>query len=141
MVLRRWDPFFNLFTFAEHKLLPIDAYETSKEVVVMAHVPGVTPDAVKITLSEGTLTIEVHVPSLAEEEEREDRTWLYHEIAHGDFSRSISVSPSLDASKAEASFDKGVLTLTIPKTAVAKPKQIKVKEVKEIKEVKAPKQP
>src|SRR3989304_9550630 len=99
MVLRRWDPFFNLFTFAEHKLLPIDVYETPKEVVVMAHVPGVKPDAVKITLSEGTLTIEAHIPSLAEEEEAEDRTWLYHEIAHGDYSRSVSVSSGLDTGK------------------------------------------
>jgi len=56
---------------------------------------------------------------------RED--YLYQEHRYGTFSRSVTLPSGLNTDKAEADFDNGILTLTIPKSEEIKPKQIKVK--------------
>ncbi|MFA7179014.1 MAG: Hsp20/alpha crystallin family protein, partial [Dehalococcoidales bacterium] len=54
------------------------------------------------------------------------------ELRYGSFSRSISLPAAVNADKAEAVFENGVLTLTLPKAEEARPKQIKVKTTKMI---------
>ncbi len=56
---------------------------------------------------------------------RED--YLYQEYRYGSFSRSLTLPAALKSDKAEATFENGVLTVTIPKAEEAKPKTIKVK--------------
>lgn len=102
--------------------LPVDAYATENELVIMASIPGVSPDDVQVTIEGDTLTIKGEFkPPL------ENVSYLFQERRFGPFYRQMKINIPVQADKAEASFDKGVLTLTIPKAEELKPRQIKVK--------------
>ncbi len=113
-----------LWLLGDGGLPPIDMYQTPNELVVKAALPGVKPDEVDITISDGTLTIKGETKA-TEEVKRED--YLYQEHLYGAFNRSLLLPPDLRTDKAEAFFDNGMLTLTIPRAEQVKPKQIKVK--------------
>ena len=102
--------------------LPLDAYTTPEEIVIIAPLPGLTPEEVDIALEGDTLTIrgELH-PPLGNVE------YLFQERPFGAFSRTLTLNVPIDAAKAEAVFENGVLTLTLPKAEETKPKTIKVK--------------
>lgn len=101
--------------------LPIDAYSTDNEIIVKAAVPGVKPEAVEITVEGDTLTIRGEVP-----EEPENVHTLLAERFHGRFARTLQLNIPVDADKIEATFESGVLTLTLPKAEEARPRVIKV---------------
>jgi HSP20 family protein len=116
-----------LFGDAVHA--PIDVYQTPDEVVVKASLPGVKPEDVEMSITDNTLTIKAETKG-AEEVKRED--YLYREHHHGSFVRSITLPRALQADKAEATSENGILTLTIPKAEDAKPRTIEVKAKKAI---------
>ncbi len=102
--------------------LPVDAYGTDGELVILASIPGVDPNDVQITIEGDTLTIKGESkPPL------ENVSYLLQERRYGPFYRQLQINVPVQADKAEATFDKGVLTLTIPKAEEFKPRQIKVK--------------
>jgi HSP20 family protein len=104
---------------------PVDMYHTTNDndIVVKAALLGVKPEEVDITITGDTLTIKGKTK--AEEVKRED--YLYQEHRYGAFSRSVTLPSGLNTDEAEATFDNGILILTIPKVEKVKPKQIKVK--------------
>ena len=102
--------------------LPLDIYTTQDAVVVRASVPGVNPDDVDITIGGSRLTIRGET-----QPQTEDGSYLLQEQRYGPFARTIDLAMPVQADKAEASFNNGVLTLTIPKAEEIKPKIIKVK--------------
>ena len=106
--------------------LPIDMYETAAELIVKAHIPGVDPDQVSITVEKGVLSISAHLASAAEKEDAKDYRWYHRETWFGDVTRSVSLPSTVDTERAHASFHNGVLTLTLPKAETAKPRQIPV---------------
>ncbi len=101
----------------------LDVYETANDVVVKAALPGFKPEDVDITLTGDVLTIsgETH-----EETEQKDKNYLRRERRSGSFTRSITLPEGLQADKAEAKFENGILTLTLPKSEQVKPKKIQV---------------
>jgi len=113
--------------YARGEITPIDMYQTPTEVVVKATLPGVKPEEVDITITGDTLTIKGETKT-DEKIKRED--YYYQEHRYGAFSRCVALPQGLDTEKAEANFEDGVLTLTIPKSEQVKPKQIKVKTKK-----------
>jgi HSP20 family protein len=104
--------------------LPIDMYQTANDVVVKASIPGLKPDEVDISITGDTLTIK---GEHKEEKEAKEQDYLYRERRYGAFSRSLTIPVPVKTDKAEATFENGVLTLTLPKAEEVKPKQIKVK--------------
>ncbi len=104
--------------------LALDMYQTEDSIVVKSTVPGVKPDDIDITISGSTLSISGET---TEEEEVKEKNYIRRERRHGSFSRSVVLPEGVDPDKAEATFDDGILTLTIPKVAEAKPKVIKIK--------------
>ena len=102
--------------------LPLDVYTTSEEIVITASLPGLTPDEVDIALEGDTLTIRGELrPPL------ENVDYLFQERAYGLFSRTLTLNVPVQAEGAEAVFENGVLTLTLPKAEETKPKIIRVK--------------
>ena len=101
--------------------LPIDAYATDEEIVVTFAVPGLTPNAVEITIEGDTLTIRGEVPAALE-----NVSYIMRERFHGPVSRTLQLNVPVDVEKAEASFENGILTLVLPKAEEVKPKVIKV---------------
>jgi len=103
--------------------LPLDVSENENEFVVKASLPGVKPEDVQITVHGDTLTIQGE--SKFEEEKKGER-WHLRERRFGSFQRSLSLATPVNSEKAQADFEHGVLTLTLPKAEGAKPRQIKI---------------
>jgi HSP20 family protein len=104
-------------------LLPLDVSENENEFVIRASLPGVKPDDVQITVHGDTLTISGE--SKADEEKKGER-WHLRERRFGGFQRSLSLATPVSSEKAQATFEHGVLTLILPKSEQAKPRQIKI---------------
>lgn len=103
---------------------PIDVWETDDRVMVRAALPGVRPEEVDISVSAGVLTIKGE----HKEERKEEKESYYHrEIRYGAFSRSIQMPCRVDHERAEAEFENGVLTISLPKAEEVRPKTIKVR--------------
>ena len=107
---------------AQQLRLPLDVYTTPEEIVIMASLPGLTPDEVEITLDGDRLTIrgELRRPL-------ENVDYLFQERVYGPFSRSLTLNVPVSTDQAEAVFENGVLTLTLPKAEESKPRTIEVK--------------
>jgi len=103
--------------------LPLDVSETEDEFVVKASVPGVKPEDVQITVKGDMLLIRGESRS---EEQKQGEHWHLRERRSGSFQRSLSLGTAVDADKAEASYEHGVLTLRLPKAEESRPRQIKI---------------
>jgi HSP20 family protein len=105
--------------------VPLDVIEKGDSFEVRASLPGVKPDEVHITVQGETLTIR---GELTGEQERKEENWILRERRSGSFYRSVTLPAPLDADRASARFDQGVLVLTIPKAERARARQIPVGE-------------
>lgn len=101
--------------------LPLDAYVTAEEIVVLADMPGVKPDSVEITIEGDTLTIKGERPLPLDNVD-----YVMQERTTGKFQRTLNINIPVDADKAEAKFEHGLLTLSIPKAEAVKPKTIQI---------------
>lgn len=102
--------------------LPLDVYTTPEEIVIVASLPGLTPDEVDITIDGDRLTIRGELrPPL------ENVDYVFQERPYGPFSRTLTLNVPVSADQAEAVFENGVLTLTLPKAEESKPRTIEVK--------------
>ena len=104
--------------------IALDMYQTANDVVVKASLPGFKPEEVDISITGDTLTLN---GEHKEEKEIKEEDYFYKERRYGSFSRTVSIPVEVKSEKAEATFENGVLTLTLPKAEEAKPKQIKIK--------------
>lgn len=103
--------------------LAMDLFETGDALVVSAPVPGIRPEEVEITITGNTLTIKGETRA----EEREEKgNYLRQEVRYGAFQRSMQLPVDVQADKAEAVFENGMLKLTLPKSEQVKPKSIKI---------------
>ena len=102
----------------------IDMYQTDNEVVVKASIPGVKAEEVQINITGDVLTLKGEIKH---EEERNDRAWHIREQRFGSFERSVALPTAVKSDKAEAVFENGVLTVTLPKADEVKPKTISIK--------------
>ena len=94
----------------------IDVNETAKEIRVTAELPGMEEKDIEVSLLDGALTIKGE----KREEHEEDKGDVYHaERQYGMFERTIPLASEIDAEKIKASFKKGVLKITLPKTKEA----------------------
>jgi HSP20 family protein len=141
MSLVRWEPFRDLLALqdrlnrgfdaarqpGEEQLgtwaPAVDIYETEKEIVLKADLPGMNLADVDISLNNSVLT--VRGERRFEKEVKEDN---YHRVerAYGNFVRTFTLPNTVNAEQIEASYDAGVLRITMPKREEARPKQIKV---------------
>ena len=108
-------------------IAPIDLYETDDEVVLKAALPGVSAEDIDISISNGMVSVRAEVSE--EREEKDEKGARYHlrERRYKRLSRSMRLPSDVDASKADAEFENGVLRLRMPKVEKAKPKTITVK--------------
>ncbi len=104
----------------------IDVTEDEKTYEVTAELPGMDEKNIEVKVSDGSLTIK---GEKKEEKEEKKKDYYLHERHFGSFQRSFTLPKGVDANKIEAAFKKGVLTVTLPKTAETQKSQktIKVK--------------
>ena len=103
---------------------PVDVAEESGRYLVQAALPGVSPEAIEITVEGRTLTIATEEDK-AQDGEGANYTW--RERMRGAWQRSFRLPQAVDTDGVEAEIDQGILTVSIPKSEVAKPRQIEVK--------------
>jgi HSP20 family protein len=101
-----------------------DVFEDKDAVKIVAEVPGVQPEDVKISLENNLLTIRGEKRQQAEE--NNERVHRY-ERTYGSFERAFSLPTTVDPEKIVANYANGVLTVTIPKAERARPREIPVK--------------
>ncbi len=122
-----------LFPLHRHHALvqeftPLNAYQTDEDLVVKVALPGVEAEDVEISITGDSLNIKGEIKA-EQEVERED--YFCQECHYGTFSRTLLLPIPVKAEKAEATFERGILTITIPKSEEIKPKTIKVKAAAE----------
>ena len=102
----------------------VDVYEDENSFLIKLELPEVNRDDVKVSLNDNTLSI-----SGERRVENEEKRENYHRVerTYGQFYRSFTLPPNVDATAINAQFKDGVLRLTLPKKEEAKPKQIEVK--------------
>ncbi|HRX35835.1 MAG TPA: Hsp20/alpha crystallin family protein [Aestuariivirga sp.] len=114
--------------FGKGTEMKVNVAETDGALEVTAEIPGVDAKDIDVQLKDGVLTIK---GEKKDEKEEKDEKKNYHlvERSYGMFQRSFAVGADVDADKINASFDKGVLKVTLPKLPAAKAKVQKI-EVK-----------
>lgn len=141
--LTRWDPFGEMRTTMDRLFdegfsrpwrliptstdyeggFPVEVSETDDALEVKASLPGVRPEEVEVTVANDVLTIKAEHRETTEDKKRD---FHRREIRYGAFHRSLSLPVTVDADKAQARYENGLLVLTLPKVEAIKPKQIKV---------------
>lgn len=142
--ITRWDPFAEMTTlrgaldrmFEDFRPLrsfgegngaqtyfPIDVFETAEEVVVKASLPGVRAGDIDISVHGDVLTLKAEA---REEKEEKAQNWYRRERRFGASMRQLTLPAEVDPDKAVATFENGVLRLTLSKAETAKPRTIKV---------------
>jgi Molecular chaperone (small heat shock protein) len=108
----------------EREAVPaLDLYATSEAVIAKVALPGVKPEDVDVSVGDDLVTI---TGSFKEEKETPKGGYVHKELSRGSFSRSFSIPTAIKAEAATAQFNDGLLTLTLPKAEVVKPKHVKV---------------
>ena len=131
-MLMRFDPFREFDRLNEElwgartagaRTFPMDAYRHGDRFLVHFDLPGVDPSSIDLTVERNVLTV------------RAERRWtptegdelVVRERPQGVYSRQLFLGDTLDAGRLEASYDNGVLTLTIPVAEAAKPRKVEIK--------------
>jgi HSP20 family protein len=145
MAISRWDPFRDLMSIQNelNQLFgrtyggeagervrgaawapPLDVHETADRFVITVELPGLGPDDVEISVEDNVLTLSGERRFYDERSEND-----FHRIERrfGSFARTLTLPSTADAEGIEASFDAGVLTISVPKREEAKPRKIEVK--------------
>lgn len=134
MSLIRWSPFFyepfeessmQKMTAGGSIVPPIDMYETKDAVVVETPLAGVDPNKVEISIENGMLTIK---GSTERKTEVDEKNYYRKEVRSGTVFRQISLPTHVVEGKTEASFDNGILKISMPKAEANKTVKVEIKK-------------
>ena len=145
MLVKRWEPFITLGMIDgemarmwRHGFQPmhmrtrfwggnseiaLDVYKEGDDLVIRAALPGVKPEEVEVTITEDTLTI---AGERKPEKEVKEEDYLHREYRSGSFRRVVALPHGLDAKKADASYENGILTINVPRSEESIGKTLKV---------------
>jgi HSP20 family protein len=102
--------------------MPMDLCKVEDHYLLTADLPGVDPGSVDVNVDNGTLTISAHRTARSEDSVK----WLASERFFGTYRRQLSLGEGIDASAISATYENGVLSVTIPLAERAKPRKIEV---------------
>jgi HSP20 family protein len=126
MSLIPWSPFLDTFENLENaNFLPaIDVYEDHDKVVVEASLAGISPEDVNVSVKDDIFSLE---GTRKETSEIDEKNYYRKEVRTGSFHRSVILPASVQADKAEAHFENGLLKVILPKETQSKSKNIEIK--------------
>ena len=108
---------------AQRWVPPMDLIEAEDHYVLKADLPGIAEEDISIEVQDGTLTISGERKA---EHEKTEKGWYRIERSFGGFSRALTLPDGVDPDGVNASFDRGVLSVHIPKPAERKPRRISI---------------
>ena len=103
----------------------IDVRENETEYRIAAELPGMSKDDVKISVTDNIVTIRGEKKAQVEEK---NENWHQVERTYGAFERSFTLGTSVDPSGVKARFESGVLTVTLPKSEEARPREVRIED-------------
>lgn len=140
--LTRWDPIGDLSTTMDRLFdegfsrpwrflrgieetisFPVEVSETDNMIEVKAQLPGVEPGDIDVSVNDDILMIKAET---RKESEEKQKSYYRQEFRYGSFQRAITLPCRVQAERAEASFENGVLFLKLPRSEAERPKQIKI---------------
>jgi len=127
MLLTSFDPFAEFHRVLRtadggHAVMRMDAIRRQDGVELRFDLPGIDPESIDVTVDRGVLS----VSAKRSEEHAEDDKLFVRERYMGSYTRRIRLSDTVDAEKIAASYDGGVLTVTVPLTERAQPRKVEV---------------
>ncbi|MFA5029448.1 MAG: Hsp20/alpha crystallin family protein [Patescibacteria group bacterium] len=118
------DKFFESWPALANNFTPaIDVYQDKEAVIVEAPLAGIDPEKIDIAIENDVLTIKGENEKKSEVDEK---NYYRKEVRHGSFYRAVQLPTRVAGDAAQATYNKGILTIRIPKSPEAKPKSIKV---------------
>jgi HSP20 family protein len=102
--------------------LPVNLYETENGYVLQAALPGINPENADIQVTGREITIAGRFESAAPEKV----TWIWQGIPSGEFRETYTLPVEIEGGKVEASYEYGILSVTLPKAEHLRPKNVKV---------------
>jgi HSP20 family protein len=110
--------------FASATTFPVDLSEGKDSYVLKAALPGMKPEDITIEATAEEISIRGETK---QQTEQKDAEYLRREMRYGKVQRSFTLPLAIDPTKVEATFEHGVVTITLPKSEVVKPKTITIK--------------
>ncbi|BBX00621.1 heat-shock protein Hsp20 [Mycolicibacterium moriokaense] len=104
------------------RFMPMDLCKIDDHYLLTADLPGVDPGSVDVNVDNGTLTISAHRTARSDDSVQ----WLANERFFGTYRRQLSLGEGVDADAISATYENGVLSVTIPIAEKAKPRKIEV---------------
>ena len=101
----------------------VNVFDKDDQIIVEAEMPGMKKEDIKVSVQDHTLTLS---GERKEETETKDKHFYRRERTEGSFLRSIGLPTGVDSEKIDASYNDGILTLTIPKSEDAKTKRVEI---------------
>lgn len=120
---RFFDDFFGDWAGKSMKIPPVDIEESEKEYVIKAEVPGFEEESIRLYVENHIL----HIAGESVKEEKSDKRYLLKERRRESFERTFALPEGVEEESLNASYSKGVLTITVPKAVKAEPKRIEVR--------------
>ena len=123
---RRWPRLmdWNVPTLSQANFPRVDIIDHDNDIEVKAALPGIKKEDIDVSIINQTITIRAACKE--EKKEEEKGKYFRREISQGEFQRTLSLPEYVDDDKAKASFNNGLLSITIPKTEKAKRKAITI---------------
>jgi len=140
MPLIPWKPFFDPFTDMDTLMRefghggergivpPIDMYQTKDAVVIETPLAGIDPEKVDVSVENGVLTIQ---GSMERKTEVDEKDYYRKEVRSGSVFRRVALPAAVQEGKAEATYESGILRITVPKAQLEAPKTVKVQVKKQ----------
>ncbi len=110
---------------AQAQTIPVNVYETSEDVVIVAPMPGVEPDDIDIEVLGSVVNLRASLRG----PHQQDREYLVHEWTYGPYTRSITLPMDVDSAHANASHGNGVLVLSLPKAQRTRTVKVPLRQV------------
>jgi len=107
------------------RFMPMDLYKVDDHYVLTADLPGVDPGSVDVSVDNGTLTLTAHRSARSDDSVQ----WLTSERFFGTYRRQLSLGEGIDTARITATYENGVLTVTIPLAERAKPRRIEISHI------------
>ena len=103
--------------------VPLDVAQKGDNTVIRASMPGVSPEDIQVSIEDNVLTIRGET---AKEYQEQDEAYLMRERRTGSFYRALRLPDSVDPDRVEPRYDRGILTITVPKAEAKKARQLHV---------------
>ncbi len=106
--------------------MPLAVYTTDTQAVIVAALPGMQPEDLELTVHRDTVTLRGTIRDVVDAEDAQGATWYVHELGSGAYQRSVTLPFAVDADRADATLEHGLLRVVLPKVEAVRPHKVRI---------------